>query len=183
MVRTAAVARRPPVQPDPPVAFARPLRGQLKTLRGQSGSKKTVVAEIEPVDPVLLNPRSEAQARAQLSAAESAEALARAELEKAAADLEFSDAEVERARELSANGTLSERDLEAAEQAHKSAHASYAMARAAVQVRRYELERARAELMTPAEASARRDQCGCVRAGERTVAEHLVQRFPWDVAH
>ncbi|MCG8588015.1 MAG: HlyD family efflux transporter periplasmic adaptor subunit [Proteobacteria bacterium] len=143
-----------------------PIAGRARRIEVDPGdlavANETLLAEIEPSDPLLLDPRSEAQARAQLSAAESAETAARAEVEKAGAELEFSRSELERARELASNGALSDRDLEAAEQLHKSSLAAFSMARATLQVRTYELERARAELMSPADAESRRKDCECI---------------------
>ena len=143
-----------------------PITGRLRRIEAEPGdgvsASETIVAEIEPTEPNLLDPRSEAEAEAQLSAAESAEALARAEFEKAEAELQFASSELERARELAENGTISERDLEAAERAYRTSRAAIGVAQAAMQVRRYELERVRARLMSPDEMHSLRDLCECV---------------------
>lgn len=143
-----------------------PITGRLRRIEADPGdpvvASETIIAEIEPTESSLLDPRSEAEAEAQLAAAESAESLARAELEKAVAELQFAESELNRARELAKNGTISERDLEAAERAFRTSRAAIGVAEANMQVRRYELERARALLMSPVEMQSRRALCACV---------------------
>ena len=143
-----------------------PITGKLRRIEAEPGdavtANETVVAEIEPTDPELLDPRSEAEAEAQLSAATSAESLARAELEKAEAELLFAQSELDRSRELVRKGTISAREMEAAERAFKTSRAATGVAQANLQVRRYELERVRAQLMTPSEMTSRRAGCECV---------------------
>ena len=143
-----------------------PITGRLRRIEVEPGDRvtrgETVIAEIEPTDPDLLDPRSEAEARAQLSAADSAAALARAELEKAQAELDFARSEIERSRELARDGTLSRRDLEEDETALKGRIAALAAAQANVQVREYELKRVRAQLLSPQELEQNRANCGCV---------------------
>ncbi len=143
-----------------------PITGRLRRIEVEPGDPvkrgQTVIAEIEPTDPDLLDPRSEAEARAQLSAADSAAALARAELEKARAELEFARSEIDRSRELARDGTLSRRDLEEAETELKGHVAALAAAQANVQVREYELKRVRAQLLTPEELQRNRASCSCV---------------------
>lgn len=143
-----------------------PITGRLRRIEVEPGDPvtrgETVIAEIEPTDPDLLDPRSEAEARAQLSAAESAAVLALAELDKAQAELEFARSEIERSRELARDGTLSRRDLEEDETALKGRIAALAAAQASVQVREYELQRVRAQLLSPEELQRNRASCGCV---------------------
>lgn len=147
-------------------AVSAPITGKLRRIEAEPGdavtANETVVAEIEPTDPVLLDPRSEAEAEAQLSAATSAASLARAELEKAEAELQFARSELDRSRELVGKGTISAREMEAAERAFKTSRAAMGVAQANVQVREYELERVRAQLMSPSEMSSRRAGCECV---------------------
>jgi HlyD family secretion protein len=123
---------------------------------------KTVVARIEPHDSTLLDPRSQAEAQAALLASEAARELAKAELEQAQANLQFATSELKRARGLASNNTISEREVDEAERAHKTGLAAVATARAALQVREYELQRARAHLLSPIDAQRTRDTCECV---------------------
>ena len=143
-----------------------PITGKLRRIEAEPGDNvvagETIVAEIEPTDAGLLDPRTEAEAKAQLSAAESAESLAKAELDRAEAEYQFAESELERARDLVSRGTISARELEAAERAFKTTQAAIGVAQATLQVRRYELEQARAQLMTPAEMASSREACACV---------------------
>ncbi|MDF2179975.1 HlyD family efflux transporter periplasmic adaptor subunit [Aliiglaciecola sp. CAU 1673] len=143
-----------------------PVNGRLRRIETEPGDTvvagQTLLAELEPVEAELLDPRSRAQAQAQLNAAEAAESLAEAQLKKAEADLEFARSEWQRATELSKVGTVSERELEASTSAYKGAKAALSVAEAAMQVRRFELARAKAQLMSPQEQLAARVQCDCI---------------------
>ncbi|MDH3600267.1 MAG: HlyD family efflux transporter periplasmic adaptor subunit, partial [Candidatus Tectomicrobia bacterium] len=143
-----------------------PITGRLRRIEAEPGDAvvagETLVAEIEPTAPDLLDPRSEAEAKAQLNAATSAESLARAELEKAEAELHFARSELDRARGLVQKGTISARDLEAAERAFKTSRAATSVAQATMQVRKYALERVRAHLMSPTEMQSRLEVCECI---------------------
>ncbi len=142
-----------------------PVAGQLRRIQLDAGDSvtagETIVAEIEPVNSEFLDPRSEQQARAAIRAAESAETAARAQVEEAAAEREFASNEVLRIRDLFEDGTVSARDLDSAERANKGARAAFAAANANLQVRRFELERARAQLVSPT-ARAENDDCECL---------------------
>lgn len=125
-------------------------------------ARETAIAEIEPIDPAFLDPRSEAQAQADVRAAESAEELARAEVEQAEAELEFARREHDRAVELIQSGTISERELDESERSFRTRRAALATAQAGLEVRLFELERARAMLVSPAETRTETDSCACV---------------------
>jgi len=143
-----------------------PVTGHMRRVDLHAGDPviafETVVAEIEPIDPAFLDPRSEAQARADIRAAESAKTLARAEVDQAQAELEFASKEHERAAELVIDGTIAQRDLDAAERNFQTARAALATALAALDVRNFELERARATLVSPTQTNAGRGDCACV---------------------
>lgn len=143
-----------------------PVAGRLLRIESEVGdaviAEDTVVAEIQPIDPIFLDPRSEAQARAAVRAAEAAKTLAQAELEEAQAWYEFAQAELERARRLSRTDVISERELDEAERAYKTRKAAVATAQAALQVSSFELERARAALLSPVETQRIRDSCACI---------------------
>ncbi len=144
-----------------------PVTGRLRRIETEPGDAvvagETIVADVEPAQSNLLDPRTEAEARAQLHAAESAASLAEAELDKAAAELRFAESELTRSRELQAKGTISERDLEAAERVFDTNTAAMGVAQANMQVRRFELERVRALLMSPDEMARQRESCECIR--------------------
>lgn len=143
-----------------------PVSGRMRRIELHAGDPvaalETIVAEIEPIDPEFLDPRSEAQARADVRAAESAEALARAEVEQARAELDFASREHARALELIQDNTISQRDLDNAERAYRTRKAALATANAGLQVQSFALERARATLVSPTETQTRHGACACV---------------------
>jgi HlyD family secretion protein len=143
-----------------------PVTGRMRRVEAHVGDPvtklETVLAEIEPIDPAFLDPRSEAQARADVRAAESDGALASAEVERAQAELDFAHREVDRARDLMQQGSISQRDLDEAERSYRTRRAALATAQAALDRSAYQLERARAQLVSPAERPQDGAQCACV---------------------
>jgi len=143
-----------------------PVAGRMLRIEAEAGDEvvadETVIAEIEPVDPTFLDFRSEAQAQAAVRAAESAKVLAQAEVDQWQAELDFARSELERAQELIVDNTISQRDLDDAERSERTAKATVATKIAALQVRNFELERARAELLSPTEAKRNRENCQCI---------------------
>jgi len=143
-----------------------PVAGRALRIEAEAGdpvvANTTVVAEVQPIDPEFLDTRTEAQAQADLRAAESAEALSQAELAEAQAEFDFARTELDRARALVVEGTISQRDLDDAERLHETRRAAVQTALAALQVRRFELERAKAQLLSPAETRDRPGDCECV---------------------
>jgi len=143
-----------------------PVAGHMRRVDLHAGDAvialETVVAQIEPIDPAFLDPRSEAQARADVRAAESARTLAEAEVEQARAELEFAEREHERANALIKDGTISQRELDTAERNSRTRKAALATALAALDVRNYELERARAALVSPTQTMTGSLDCDCV---------------------
>lgn len=143
-----------------------PVTGRMRRIEVHVGDPvtklETMLAEIEPIDPAFLDPRSEAQARADVRAAESAGALARAEVEQAQAELDFARREFDRARELIQEGSISQRDLDQAERSYRTRRAALATAQAALDRSTYQLERARAQLVSPAERQQDGAECACV---------------------
>ncbi len=128
----------------------------------QVAANLTVLAEIEPVDPSFLDPRSEAQAKAAVQAADAAYTLAAAEVDQAQAELEFAQSEQSRALELIVDGTISQRALDDAQRRYKTAKAALSTARAGLLVRGFELEQAKARLLSPRQTQQRRGECDCV---------------------
>ena len=143
-----------------------PVAGKVQRIKQRVGdpvtANETVLARIEPGDPSFLDPRSEAQARASIQAAEAARSLAVAEVTDAEAQYEFARAEFARMQELVEEGSVSERDLDTAERDYKARRAGLETARAALQMRNYELEVARAQLVSPLQTQASRDNCECI---------------------
>ena len=143
-----------------------PVDGRLQRIEAEAGDPvvagETVIAQIEPIDPSFLDPRSEAQAQASVRAAESAEGLAKAEVEQAQAELDFAVTELERARQLISESTISRRELDNAERLYRTRKAALATALAALQVRSFELERAKALLLSPRDTQAQHGVCECI---------------------
>ena len=143
-----------------------PVAGHMRRIDLHAGDPvaalETVIAEIQPIDPAFLDPRSEAQARADVRAAQSAKELAEAEVEQARAELEFAEREHDRAIRLIRDGTISQRDLDTAERNRRTMTAALATAIAALDVRSYELERAQAALVSPSQTAAGSEDCDCI---------------------
>ena len=143
-----------------------PVVGHVQRIQAHVGDPVqagiTILASIEPGDAQFLDPRSETQARAALLAAESAVTLARAEVEQATAERDFAETEYRRARRLIGDGTIARRDFEAAERAFKTTRAALATAQAALQMRTYEVDEARAQLVSPADQAGQSTDCACV---------------------
>ncbi|MEW8402695.1 MAG: HlyD family efflux transporter periplasmic adaptor subunit [Candidatus Thiodiazotropha sp.] len=143
-----------------------PISGRALRIDAEVGdevlAQQTKVAEIEPTDATLLDPRSEAQARADIRAAEANLVLAEASVKEARVELDFARSELKRARKLRADAVMSERELEDAERAFRTRQAALETAIANRQARQAELERARAQLISPTDARVKSDDCPCV---------------------
>ncbi|MDH4056178.1 MAG: HlyD family efflux transporter periplasmic adaptor subunit [Gammaproteobacteria bacterium] len=143
-----------------------PVAGRVQRIDWHVGdpvaANETVLAQIEPGDPSFLDPRSEAQARAAIQAAKAARDLAAAAVKDAEAQYEFARSEYARMQELIVEGSVSKRDLDSAERDFKTRRAGLDTARAAQQVRSYELELARAQLVSPAETQGSGGRCECI---------------------
>ncbi|PVV15998.1 MAG: efflux transporter periplasmic adaptor subunit [gamma proteobacterium symbiont of Ctena orbiculata] len=143
-----------------------PISGRALRIDAEVGdevmAEQTKIAEIEPTDATLLDPRSEAQARADIRAAEANLVLAEASVKEARVELNFANSELKRARKLRADAVMSERGLEDAERTFRTRQAALETVIATRQARQAELERARAQLISPTEARVRGDECPCV---------------------
>ena len=130
-----------------------PLAGRALRIEIEAGDAviagESVVATIYPGDPAFLDVRSQSEAEADVKAAEAARALARAELERTRAEMAFALDDYSRAAALADRQHISERALDAAELEVRTREAAVASAEAALLVRDYELERARAALIEP----------------------------------
>ncbi|MCC2110981.1 MAG: HlyD family efflux transporter periplasmic adaptor subunit [Hyphomicrobiales bacterium] len=123
---------------------------------------ETLVAVIEPTDPTFLDARSQRVAEAAVSAAEAAVNLAAAQVREANSQLDFAKSDLERAERLADRKTISERSLEKARLDVATAEANLARAIATEEVRKRELESARAQLIQPGETSTTSASC-CVQ--------------------
>jgi HlyD family secretion protein len=143
-----------------------PVAGRVQRIDRHVGdpvtANETVLAQIEPGDPSFLDPRSEAQARAAIQAAEAARDLAAAAVKDAEAQYDYARSEYARMQELIVEGSVSKRDLDTAERDFKASRARLDTARAAQQIRSYELELARAQLVSPLQTQGAREDCDCI---------------------
>lgn len=134
-----------------------PIGGKMLRSPREVGDKveasKTLVAEIAPTDPTFLDVRSQRVNEAAVHAAQAAVDLAEAQVKQSRAQLEFAKSDLGRAQELAASKTISARTLDKAKLDVDSAEAAVASALATLEVRRRELESARARLIQPGEAS------------------------------
>lgn len=134
-----------------------PLAGRLRRIEQHAGDPviagRTVLAVIEPGDPVFLDARTLAQAQAEAKAAEAARDLARTEVVRARAELDFAQSDFKRAEALAVHDTVSRRALDTAALSLKTREAALATAQAALRVREHELETARARLIGPGDGN------------------------------
>ena len=142
-----------------------PVSGQALRIERHVGDEvvanETLLATIQPGDPTFLDRRARAQAEAAIKTAEAASALAEAEQARAVAELEFARAELNRAEQLAKRGTVSQRDLDRAVLELRTRNAAVATAKATVEMRRFELETARAALIQPGEEGGEGDGQAC----------------------
>ncbi|MCU7802194.1 MAG: HlyD family efflux transporter periplasmic adaptor subunit [Candidatus Thiodiazotropha sp. (ex Lucinoma borealis)] len=143
-----------------------PISGRAMRIDAEVGDRvvanETLLAEIEPIDPTLLDPRSEAQARADIRAAEANRNLSDAAVKEASVELNFALSELKRSRSLRKEAVISARELESAERTYQTRQAARETAIATRQARQAELERARAELISPTAVRQKSEACQCV---------------------
>ncbi len=143
-----------------------PLAGRAQRIDAEVGdvvtAGETVVAQIQPTDPSFLDRRSRAQAEALEKAASAAMTLARAELDQAEAELDFAESELERAKRLRSESAIAERALDLAKNTFRIKQAAVAMASSAMEMRQFDLENARAQLVSPVDGGGDGEACDCV---------------------
>src|SRR6056297_609074 len=141
-----------------------PIAGTLQRLPvavGDAVAKgRTVVAQVQPAAPTLLDARSRAQAVAALHEAEAAVTFAEAEVARTEAQETYAQSQYDRAKALASSGTASLTSLETASQQLQLAQADRLSAGARLTMSRAALERARALLTDPRETDA--DQACCL---------------------
>jgi HlyD family secretion protein len=140
--------------------------GRLRRIEREVGDEviggKTIVANIEPIDPSFLDVRSEAEAKAAVLAAQAAKALSEARLLEAQAELDFARSELTRARGLKRNITITERALDEAERTFRTRTAAVATIKAELNMRDSELAKARARLVSPIQTQKLHGTCACI---------------------
>ena len=133
--------------------IAAPIHGRLQRIQAEVGDPvtagQTVLARIEPADPVLLDIRTRREAEAAARTAEAALALVDAEIERVEAELDLARAEFARAQVLLRTETVSRAVVDRRASEVRSLEAALAEARARRQMRQFEIETARARLIQP----------------------------------
>jgi HlyD family secretion protein len=143
-----------------------PVTGKVRRVEVEVGDavahSDTILAIIEPNDSAFLDPRTEAQAQADVEAAASALTLAQAQVEQVQAEFEFAFTELTRMRALRIKNSVSQRELDTAERILKTTRAELATAQAALQMRVFAHERAKAKLISPVSEHAPIADCECI---------------------
>lgn len=143
-----------------------PVTGKLDRINLKVGdtvkANETPLITIHPQSPAYLDVRSEKQATAAIDTAKATRKFSLAELERVKSDLSFAKSEYERAQQLLQERVIPAQQLEDAEHVYKVAQAALSSARAAVQMRSFELEQAKAMLITPADGMIEGENCQCV---------------------
>lgn len=109
----------------------------------------TVLATFEPATPVVLDPRTHAEAAARVAAARARLDQSRAQRDGAEAQHAFAVADLERVRSLAADGLISSREVDVAATTARSATEDLVAAEAGVRSALHDLESANAALLEP----------------------------------
>jgi HlyD family secretion protein len=134
-----------------------PVAGYVRRIdlkAGDAVAAGQVLAVIEPARAVALDPRTRAQAQAQMSAAQAALAAAQENARAAVAAAQLATQERARAESLRQSNFVSAQALDSARTAETRARAVEQAAQHAVRVARFELEMARAALASTARLQA-----------------------------
>lgn len=127
-----------------------PVQGKLKRILLEPGDAvragKTLLAIVEPADPVLLDPRTVNELQARVRTAQANLELAESREVTLQAQLRYAQSEVRRLRLLEPGLHISQQAMEAAETEQQSLQSQLRSAEKATQVARFELEQARAAL-------------------------------------
>lgn len=113
---------------------------------------KTLLAVIQPEDPSFLDIRKRRELEAAVLAAEASIILTESEIRRAKSELEFARSDMKRAKSLAERGTVSQRALEKAALEVQVREAGVAEAQANLELRKRELESARARLIGPTQS-------------------------------
>jgi len=137
-------------------------------------ANKTVVAVIRPTAPEFLDTRTRRAAEAAALAAEASVALGEAQVAEAESQLTFAESQMKRSEELARREIISERAHEQALMEVDTAKARLASAKATLDVRKRELESARARLIGPeTQEEAQGDESCCVEVTSPETGEIL----------
>ena len=169
-VETAAVTRGPLIvtveeegvtQVRHRFVISSPVSGQLRRIELKPGAAvhagETVIAVLEPASGDILDASSQAQAEARVRGAQSQVAQAEAERERAAAAFDLAKTDAARQRALARDKLVSQQTLDIATNRELTAAQEDRASTFALQVARYELERAQAVLQRAQPGTAAAD--------------------------
>lgn len=146
-------------------AISAPIPGHLTRTVLREGDRveagKTVVASIRPLDPPLIDRRTEAELHAARDASRSALGVAEIELRRTQTGLRLAEEELQRALRLYGPGIISESALQRITNEVDVQKAAVEAAKATIDVRRAELASAEARLLQPDPSDPRGERC-CV---------------------
>lgn len=102
-----------------------PLAGRMSRVSLHAGDPvkrdETLLVSIEPLDPSLLDPRAETEARARVDIALAARAYTEHVIDRAKVEVEYTTADLERAKQLYPSKAVTHEELDAAERAWRTA--------------------------------------------------------------
>jgi len=151
-----------------------PIAGKVRRSPREVGDKvvkgETLVAVIQPGDPSFLDVRKRRELEAAVAADEAAVSHAKTHIIRTAAELKFARSELSRAQSLANRGTVSKRTLEKADMGVGVAVAALDEAKSDLELRKRELDSAKARLIGPETHSSSTEQgddcCVQVKAPE-----------------
>ena len=145
-----------------------PIGGMVRRSPREVGDEvvkdKTLIAVIEPEDPSFLDIRKRRELEAAVAAAEASIILTESQIRRARHELAFAKSDLQRTQSLAERGTVSQRTLEKAALEVEIRAASLAQAEANLELRKRELESAKARLIGP-------EQGGDVKTGTSCCVE------------
>jgi HlyD family secretion protein len=134
-----------------------PLAGTFDRSRLNVGDRvvanKTVIATIRPLQPTMLDPRTRAELERAAESAKAAEDLAAAEVRRAASSVTFTNSILARQTSLEKGRVISLSALEKAQNEAQMAEETLAIAKAQLDLRKHDVEVAKARLMPVRTAS------------------------------
>lgn len=157
-----------------------PLPGRVLRFSGEVGdvveARETVLVTILPVDPSILDVRTRTELESAVRAAEAALNLAEAEVARTQAARDYARTEFQRTQELQRRGAVSEAALDRARLELRTQDAGLAEAEAALRVRQFELETARAALIGPEDRNEGEEgDSGCCVAVRAPVSGRILR--------
>ncbi len=128
-----------------------PLSGRLRRILLDPGdpvfAESTLLAQLEPTDPVLLDAREIAEAQGRVKAAEASVRRAEADFERARAEYDFTENDLMRVKTAFASDAATEAEVDFARSKFQQASAAFRVAQFNVDIASHELEVAQSALL------------------------------------